>query len=472
MSWSILIGPEDGVLAEYTSLGDLSFIDALYDYGAALIILTDLDGNPTPVEEDVVRIIWDYGLASEEVHWEGYLSTVQNKQQGNTYVLRGFTYDGKLNIRQTGSTRDYLNKTPYQIIQAAGSPSPLLVGDSGAAVLAYGSDAAVPNKVDGSNPGTALAQFSTDVKMLFTNMKRLSLQGVYGDGSVGLEWLGRLEGVNSSSPRFYMVKRRERAASYTPEVFNIPDDIVNARRGSDLAPGFDYVKVFGAGVGSTRIVSTVAAFGTVREFVSEDQTIFKVQNANNMAQRLLDIYPINTEIVIGSCYRHTSPTRAGDTVRITQDGYSDTFLRVIMRTYSLAERAFIYTIGRPNPQGRDWILQLGSNVSAAASTGGGGGTPATRLPLNVVTVTTNYNATTSNDVILVDATAAPVTVNLPDATLCNGKQLSVKKIDSSLNQVTLDPNGVQTIDGDATLIIKYQRTAVDPISDGSNWRVF
>lgn len=463
--WSVLIGTAGGVLSEYTSINDdLDFMDPLYDFGAASFTLTSLDGNVAPVEDMVCRIFWDRGLATEQMHWEGYLTTVQKKQEGNIYFIRAFTLEAMLYVKQTGSARNYLSKSPHVIMQAAGTPDPLNVGQSGLTVITYGSSASVPNKIDGVNPGTVLNRFCTDALNLFMNMKRLCYQGRYGDGSFGLEWTSKLEGVNSSSPRFYLVKRRERAAVYTPEVFNIPDDFSNVRRGSDQAPGCDSTKVIGEGV-----ESSINFTGTTRELVVVDKTIFEFTNADNMAKRLLDIHEKNIEVITTSCYRHNSPTRAGDVITVTQPSASPTDLRVVMRHYSMATRAFIFVIGRPLPDKRESQLGLWSTgTSSSGSTPGGG----SGSLMNVRTITMTDTATPLDDIILVDASGGPVTVNLPAAATLKGKPYQIKKIDSSLNPVTIDPNGAETIDGLVTVGIAFQNSAIVPTSDGTNWRLF
>jgi len=48
--------------------------------------------------------------------------------------------------------------------------------------------------------------------------------------------------------------------------------------------------------------------------------------------------------------------------------------------------------------------------------------------------------------------------------------ITIKKIDSSTNTVTIDPNGAETIDGAATVVIATQNTVSQLYSDGSAWR--
>lgn len=358
MAWTIQMAAQGNAYQAYTSVVDLEFADPLYDFGAATFVLASLDGNATPDKNWACRIVWDLGLSTEQVHWTGYLTQVQRKQQGNVYAIRAFTVDGLLHIAQTGTHRNYLSKSPHTIIQAAGSPNPLLVDSAGNTRITYGSAGGVPNKVDGGTPGTVLDQFVADSATLFNNVRRLCLQARYGDGSYGLEWVGTLEGANLSSPRFYLVKRRERSGGYTPEVFTVPDDFTDLRRGSDQAPSLDRVKVIGAGDGTSRIESATVSIGTQRDFVAKDKAIFNATNALNMANRLLDLYGSNIEAVIGNHYRYTSPSRAGDTVRLVQSGFADSLTRIMFRHYSLSTKAWTIVLGRPTAIGRDSMNAL------------------------------------------------------------------------------------------------------------------
>src|SRR4030067_239249 len=88
----------------------------------------------------------------------------------------------------------------------------------------------------------------------------------------------------------------------------------------------------------------------------------------------------------------------------------------------------------------------------------------------VTSVTANYTATLNDEVILANATAGAVTVTLPTAVGNTGKKFVIKKIDSSANTVTVDPNGSETIDGQATAGILAQDNAIICQSDGANWR--
>lgn len=87
----------------------------------------------------------------------------------------------------------------------------------------------------------------------------------------------------------------------------------------------------------------------------------------------------------------------------------------------------------------------------------------------VVTKTADYTATVLDALILCDASGGSFTITLPAAATIPGKRMLVKKIDSSVNAVIVDPNGGETIDGqtDVNLLSRYQ--TLELISDGTNW---
>lgn len=81
-------------------------------------------------------------------------------------------------------------------------------------------------------------------------------------------------------------------------------------------------------------------------------------------------------------------------------------------------------------------------------------------------------AADQNRLFLADATAGVISVT-PDSaiTLGAGFEFTVKKIDSSANDVTIDANGTQTIDGELTLVLETENESVTLRSDGANWKI-
>jgi hypothetical protein len=91
-----------------------------------------------------------------------------------------------------------------------------------------------------------------------------------------------------------------------------------------------------------------------------------------------------------------------------------------------------------------------------------------RLPITTKTATYTLDATDYTVVFDLNGNA---TANLPDATTIPGRIYVIKINRTSVTDtLTIDPNGAQTIDGNATLDLLCQQ-AITIQSDGTNWRV-
>ena len=88
------------------------------------------------------------------------------------------------------------------------------------------------------------------------------------------------------------------------------------------------------------------------------------------------------------------------------------------------------------------------------------------------TVTTTYaiSATGADHTILCDATGGAFTVSLPATPTPTGRQYQVKKIDSTVNAITIAGNG-NTIDGVASFALMTQYETVTLQWDGTEWWV-
>src|SRR6185312_5673267 len=71
----------------------------------------------------------------------------------------------------------------------------------------------------------------------------------------------------------------------------------------------------------------------------------------------------------------------------------------------------------------------------------------------------------------VDASGGAITRNIFTAVGAAGQQITIKKVDSSVNAVTLVPNGSETIDGFSSYAVSQTNGAITLMSDGANWRV-
>lgn len=92
---------------------------------------------------------------------------------------------------------------------------------------------------------------------------------------------------------------------------------------------------------------------------------------------------------------------------------------------------------------------------------------------NAVTKTSDYTITTSDCLVLCDASNNKVTLTLPTvATSCSGtdcRLIDIKKIDSSENLCVIDGNGTETIDDGLTVEIASQYESVKIQADAGEW---
>ena len=83
-------------------------------------------------------------------------------------------------------------------------------------------------------------------------------------------------------------------------------------------------------------------------------------------------------------------------------------------------------------------------------------------------ITQNHTVTAGDHTIFANATSTNITVTLPTAANIMGRQYIIKRVDSSGNSVTIDPDGSETIEGASTMTLVGQRSIVIQ-SDNSNW---
>ena len=83
---------------------------------------------------------------------------------------------------------------------------------------------------------------------------------------------------------------------------------------------------------------------------------------------------------------------------------------------------------------------------------------------------TSTAASTTDYTIVVNPNAVAGTVTLPTAASNTGRCYVVKHANASQNSVTIDPNGAETIDGNATLVLTAKQAAYIQC-DGVGWFV-
>jgi hypothetical protein len=90
---------------------------------------------------------------------------------------------------------------------------------------------------------------------------------------------------------------------------------------------------------------------------------------------------------------------------------------------------------------------------------------------SIFTKTADYLVTAADYTLLCDASAGVLVISLPAAANVSGQIYNIKKIDASLNAVSIDPQGSETIDGSSTADTRKQYTNISIQSDGSNWYI-
>lgn len=75
------------------------------------------------------------------------------------------------------------------------------------------------------------------------------------------------------------------------------------------------------------------------------------------------------------------------------------------------------------------------------------------------------------ELIVCDAQGAPISITLPSINdLSVGEWVVIKKIDATANQVTVLPNGLETIDGDVNLTLNgVNHPSAKIVNDGFQW---
>lgn len=71
--------------------------------------------------------------------------------------------------------------------------------------------------------------------------------------------------------------------------------------------------------------------------------------------------------------------------------------------------------------------------------------------------------------IAADPTSASITITIPGASTVKWRQITVKKIDTGVNTVTIGTSDSSTIDGSSTKVLTSSYESATMVSDGVNW---
>lgn len=116
-----------------------------------------------------------------------------------------------------------------------------------------------------------------------------------------------------------------------------------------------------------------------------------------------------------------------------------------------------------------------ANGSAGQVLQSGGGTAApswTSSPIvPYASKSANYTATLSDEILVVNATSGNITITLPAASGNTGKKYTIKKSDATVNQVIIDGNASETVEGATTFSLYNQNDRVEIVCTGSGWEI-
>lgn len=93
-------------------------------------------------------------------------------------------------------------------------------------------------------------------------------------------------------------------------------------------------------------------------------------------------------------------------------------------------------------------------------------------PISISTKTANYTVLSTDNVLNANCTGGAVTFSLPPAGTSTGRVFWFKKIDSSLNAMIIQANGVDLIDGSSSIMTVDQYQAYTLITDGTAWYLY
>jgi hypothetical protein len=90
---------------------------------------------------------------------------------------------------------------------------------------------------------------------------------------------------------------------------------------------------------------------------------------------------------------------------------------------------------------------------------------------NILSKSTTYTATTSDDIIKCDSSGGAFTITLYAASGNSGRKIKFIKTSSDFNPITIDGNASETINGNTTTTINTQYEELELVCDGSNWLI-
>lgn len=123
---------------------------------------------------------------------------------------------------------------------------------------------------------------------------------------------------------------------------------------------------------------------------------------------------------------------------------------------------FIPPTASPSPGGlAEWIRKVATAINELSRRLGTFGSTASH--------SSNFTVTDTDYLLMVDASGGGVTVYLPASQV--GRQMVVKKVDASSNNVTIDASGSDTIDGAGSKAISTQWQSYTIMGVAGGWAI-
>lgn len=88
---------------------------------------------------------------------------------------------------------------------------------------------------------------------------------------------------------------------------------------------------------------------------------------------------------------------------------------------------------------------------------------------DIATITSDTTLDNTHHVVIVDATSGNVTITLPAVSGIEGRFYHIKRTDSSVYTVTIQPDGSETIDGETSQTISQYDNI--QITAGTEWSI-